>query len=69
LNCYSNVASHKLVYGNPLRSIVNTSIEPLLSFFFRTSASAKPKRKHTNNGMLSPVDFEIRQHKINQAGV
>jgi putative transposase len=28
-----------------------------------------PKRKHTNNGMLSPVDFETRQHKLNEAGV
>ena len=28
-----------------------------------------PKRKHTNNGMLSPVDFEIRQEKLKQAGV
>jgi hypothetical protein len=28
-----------------------------------------PKRKHTNNGMLSPVDFEIRQQKRNEAGV
>ena len=24
-----------------------------------------PKRKHTNNGMLSPVDFENRQHNLN----
>jgi len=23
-----------------------------------------PKRKHTNNGMLSPVDFEERQLKL-----
>ncbi|SFM33813.1 hypothetical protein SAMN04488042_106141 [Shimia aestuarii] len=23
---------------------------------------------HTNNGMLSPVDFELRQQKLNQAG-
>lgn len=23
------------------------------------------KRKHTNNGMLSRVDFEIRQQKLN----
>jgi putative transposase len=23
-----------------------------------------PKRKHTNNGMLSPFDFESRQHKL-----
>jgi putative transposase len=28
-----------------------------------------PKRKHTNNGMLSPVDFEVRRQKLNQAGV
>jgi len=28
-----------------------------------------PKRKHTNNGMLSPVDFEIRQRKLSEAGV
>ena len=28
-----------------------------------------PKRKHTNNGMLSPVEFEIRQRKLNEAGV
>jgi len=28
-----------------------------------------PKRKHSNNSMLSPVDFEIRQRKLNQAGV
>ena len=28
-----------------------------------------PKRKHTNNGMLSPVDFEIWQQKLNEAGV
>jgi putative transposase len=29
----------------------------------------KPKRKHTNNGMLSPVDFEVRQQKLSEAGV
>ena len=28
-----------------------------------------PKRKHTNNGLLSPVDFEERQLKLKQAGV
>lgn len=25
-----------------------------------------PKRKHTNNDMLSPIDFEIRQRKLNR---
>ncbi len=28
-----------------------------------------PTRKHTNNGMLSPVDYEIKQSKMNEAGV
>jgi putative transposase len=28
-----------------------------------------PKRKHTNNGMLSPVDFDTRQQKLYEAGV
>ena len=28
-----------------------------------------PKRKHSNNGMLSPVDFEERQRKLEKAGV
>lgn len=26
-----------------------------------------PKREHTNNGMLSPVDFEIRQQNLKEA--
>lgn len=28
-----------------------------------------PKRKRTKNGMLSPVDFETGQQKLNEAGV
>lgn len=28
-----------------------------------------PKRKHARNGMLSPVNFENRQHNVNQEGV
>ncbi|PRY82669.1 integrase-like protein [Donghicola tyrosinivorans] len=28
-----------------------------------------PKRKHPNTGMLSPADFEVRQQKLNEAGV
>lgn len=28
-----------------------------------------PNRKHTNNRMLSPVDYEIKQRKMNEAGV
>ena len=28
-----------------------------------------PKREHMNNGMLSPVNFEIKQRKLNTADV
>jgi hypothetical protein len=28
-----------------------------------------PERKQTDNGTLSPVDFEIRQQKLKKAGV
>lgn len=28
-----------------------------------------PTRKHTNNGMLSPVVYETRQRKLSKAGV
>lgn len=28
-----------------------------------------PTRKHTNNGMMSPVDYEMKQQKMNKAGV
>lgn len=28
-----------------------------------------PTRKHTNNGILSPVDYETEQKKMNEAGV
>jgi len=28
-----------------------------------------PTRKHTNNGMLSPVDYETKQQRMNEAGV
>ena len=28
-----------------------------------------PKRKHANKGLRSPVDFETRQQKLNEAGV
>jgi putative transposase len=28
-----------------------------------------PKRKHSNNSMLSSLDFEVRQQKLNEAGV
>ena len=37
--------------------------------FEYTEPFYNPTRKHRNNGMLSAVDFEIRQRKLNEAGV
>tara|TARA_R110002051_G_scaffold63765_3_gene116027 strand:- start:38 stop:421 length:384 start_codon:yes stop_codon:yes gene_type:complete len=31
--------------------------------------SYSPNRKHTNNGMLSPVDYETEQRNMNEEGV
>ena len=31
--------------------------------------SHNPKRKHANNCLLSAVEFEVRQHELNLAGV
>lgn len=28
-----------------------------------------PKRKHTNNGMMSPVDYKTEQRKLKKTGV
>jgi len=28
-----------------------------------------PTRKHTNNGLLSPIDYEMKQQNMNKAGV
>lgn len=28
-----------------------------------------PNRKHTNNGIQSPIDYEIKQRKMSEAGV
>jgi putative transposase len=28
-----------------------------------------PTRKHTNNGLLSPVDYEMKQQNMNKMGV
>ena len=59
----------------PPRDAVRQGVFEYIAMFYN------PKRKHTNNGMLSPplthalhmlpamVDFEIRQRKLNEAGV
>ena len=47
----------------PTRDAARQDVFEYIELFYN------PKRKHTNNGMLSPVDFEIRQLKLKQAGV
>lgn len=47
----------------PTRGAARQEVFEYIELFYN------PKRKHTNNGMLSPVDFETRQQKLNEAGV
>ena len=47
----------------PTRDAARRDVFEYIELFYNA------KRKHTNNGMLSPVDFEIRQQKLKQAGV
>jgi transposase-like protein len=51
------------VVDYPTRDAARQDVFEYIELFYNT------KRKHTNNGMLSPVDFEIRQQKLNEAGV
>ena len=48
---------------DPTRDAARQDVFDYIELFYN------PKRTHTNNGMLSPVDFEIRHQKLNQAGV
>ena len=47
----------------PTRDAARQDVFEYIEMFYN------PKRKHSNNGMLSPVDFEARQQKLNEAGV
>lgn len=47
----------------PTRDAARQDVFEYIELFYNS------KRKYTNNGMLSPVDFEIRQQKLNTEGV
>lgn len=47
----------------PTRDAARLDVFDYIEMFYN------PNRKHTNNGMLSPVDYEARQRKFNKAGV
>ena len=50
------------------RGVCKTRLEARQDVFDYIEMFYNPKRKHTTNGMLSPVDFE-RQQIVNQQGV
>jgi putative transposase len=61
-----DLLDHRERVGHPARP---EGIPDLQDVFEYIEMFYNPKRKHTNNGMLSPVDFEVWQQKLNEAGV
>ena len=47
----------------PAREAARQGVFEYIELFYN------PKRKHMNDGKLSPADFEIRQQKLTEAGV
>lgn len=72
-NCHDNAVAESVFqllkrerirrHTYPTREAARQDVFEYIEMFYN------PKRKHTNNGMLSPVDFEIRQQNLNEAGV
>jgi putative transposase len=72
-NCYDNAVAesffHLLKRERIRRKTYQTREAARQDVFEYIEMFYNPKRKHTNKGMLSPVDFETRQQKLNEAGV
>ena len=72
-NCHDNAFAesffHLLKRERVPRKTYQTRDHARREVFEYIELFSNPKRKHTNNGMLSPVDFEIRQQKLKKAGV
>ncbi len=72
-NCFDNAVAesffHLLKRERIRRKTYQTRKAARQDVFEYIEMPYNPKRKHTNNGMLSPVDFETRQQKLNEAGV
>jgi len=72
-NCHDNAVAESFFHllkrepirprSYPTRKAARQDVFDYIEMFYN------PKRKHTNNGMLSPVDFEFRQQKMDKAGV
>jgi putative transposase len=72
-NCHDNAVAESF-FQFPKRERIRrrtylTRESPCHDVFEYTQLFHIPKRKHTNNGMLSPVDFETGQQKLNEAGI
>lgn len=72
-NCYDNAVAesffHLLKRERIRQKSYQTCEAASQDVFEYIEMFYNPKRKHTNNGMLSPVDFESREQKLNEAGV
>ena len=72
-NCYDNAVAEsffQLLKRERIRRQTYPTRAPARQDVFEYIEMVyNPKRKHTNNGMLSPIDFEIKQRKLNQADV
>ena len=72
-NCHDNAVAESffqlLKRERIQRKIYATREDARADVFEYIEMFYNPKRRHTNNGMLSPVDFETRQQILNKAGV
>ena len=72
-NCHDNAVAESffqlLKREKIRRKTYKTREEARRDIFEYIELFYNPKRKHTNNGLLSPIDFEKRQMKMQQNGV
>ena len=72
-NCHDNAVAERffqlLKRERIRRRTYSTREAAKQDVFYYIEMFYNPISKHTNNGMLSPVDFEIRQQKLTKAGV
>jgi len=72
-NCYDNAVAESffqlLKRERIRRKTYSTRSAARQDVFEYIEMFYNPKRKHTYNGMLSPVDFETRHQKLKKAGV
>jgi putative transposase len=72
-NCYDNAVAesffHLLKREKIRRKTYATRDQARQDVFEYIEMFYNPKRKHTHNGMLSPIDFEVRQRILKTQGV